>query len=82
VATDAEEIRNFSTPCPLFKMEKSVTPMTCRNCAEKKTCPQVQSLLAAEKEYSLKFKGTILESAMKRVGKTKKDVAAFILDIQ
>jgi hypothetical protein len=76
------EIRSFLMPCPLTKMEKSVPPMTCRNCSERKICPQVQALLGADKEYAIKFKGTMLESAMKRVAQTKKQIANFILDIQ
>ncbi len=74
------EILSFKLPCPLENREKMVGPLTCRNCAQKKTCPEVQSLLGASKEYSLKFKGTLLESAMKRAGESKKKVADFILD--
>jgi|GEM_PF-4735998 len=74
------EILSFRLPCPLENREKTVGPLVCRNCSQKKTCPEVQGLLGAGKEYSLKFKGTLLESAMKRAGESKKKVADFILD--
>ncbi len=78
----AEEISTFSMPCPLLKMERSVPPATCRACRDKRTCPQVQALLGAEREYAARFKGTILESAMKRVSRAKKDVASYILETE
>lgn len=73
------EIVSFQIPCPLYDRKKLVTPVTCRNCDKKRTCVEVNSLMGAGKEYSAKFKGTLLESAMKRAGESKKKVAEFIL---
>lgn len=72
------EIAAFTLPCPLYN-GKPVPPMTCRSCSQKRTCVEVSALYGADREYAAKFKGTIMESAMKRAGESKKLVAEFIL---
>lgn len=77
-----EEIAAFKLTCRGFdgkSAEKQVAPQTCRVCSYKMFCPSVQALLGAEAEYMKKFRGTILEKGMCRVGRLKKDVANYIL---
>ena len=58
---------------------KTSSPLSCRRCPTKMTCPSVQSLLAVEAEYARKFKGTIIEKGMMEVARQKKEVADYIL---
>ncbi len=78
--TLTEEEQSFRMSCPKTGMNLRDGPVTCRVCDQKKTCKQVQSLLSAKREYMEKFKGTIMESAMRRVSEKKENVARFILD--
>ncbi|MFH0961643.1 MAG: hypothetical protein V1820_03100 [archaeon] len=80
VESRMREIAQFQIPCPLHDRKKSVAPVTCRNCSQKKTCPEIQELLGAGRGYALKFKGTLLESAMKRAGESKRKAAEFVLE--
>ncbi len=78
-----EEIKDFRIRCrgPAGQSQpKMVNPVTCRNCSNKRTCPSVQELLAAQRKFSQKYKGTILESSMKMVAGLKTKVANYILN--
>jgi len=78
-----EDIRKFRLRCKGPSNQgtvKTVEPVTCRNCSNKRTCSSVQDLLAAQRVYARKYKGTILESSMKMIANLKTKVANFILN--
>lgn len=78
-----EDIKKFRISCKGPSGQgtaKTVEPVTCRNCSNKRTCPSVQELLAAQRVYMRKYKGTILETSMKMIVDLKTKVASFILN--
>ena len=79
----SDEIKAFTFKCenPFAATKgRTVSPEFCKSCPHKKNCPTIQELMNAEALYKRKFKGTLLESAMLRAGRLKKQVAMFILE--